>query len=655
MKALFTNPPWWIRQEGTPPKRYWIAGVRAGSRWPMTGAVASSPDRFRFGDYLPYPCFMGYAASYAQRHTDAQIFFRDSIALRESYDTYYRHIEHGGYDFIFFESSSPSWGNDTNIIREIHRRSPNARIVVTGPVMAAKAENALAELPIHACIKGEYEKGSVRVINGESGVLDFDLLTTEEMNSAPFPYYDDTHAKRYWDGSPAGQQRPQAQVWASRGCPFKCIFCVWPATMTSNDPDGAHPRKVRHYTPEYVEALVRELIERYHYRCIYFDDDTFNLGDSHVRGICEVMAHVGVPWSAMCRADTIRMETWAIMKESGCFGVKIGFESGNQWVVDNIVKKRLDLELAKEVVYELKRLGMTVHGTFTLGLPGETPEQMEDTKRLANELPFDTCQASGTAVIEGTPLHTLEKHGHLDAYAGARIDAGYESESDGNVRFQHIAASFGQGGQAKADEQRARIDAVCKGYSTQLHWLFYEHLFAKCAPKNICVLGVYFGRDIAYMAAILENMGAKDYRIVGVDKFEDSPGADWPEGTENLTWEDAGYGEPPAIEKALAALNELGLAANVELHKQLADEFLTQTDRLFDLIYIDVSHDYDTTVSAIKHAAKHIRPGGIIAGDDFTNQGTCGVADAVRESFTAFNVAGDWLWYAPVENCRFAQ
>ena len=53
---------------------------------------------------------------------------------------------------------------------------------------------------------------------------------------------------------------------------------------------------------------------------------------------------------------------------------------GNQWVVDNIVNKHLDLEYSAGVVHELKRLGVSVHGTFTYGLPGETREQMQDTK-----------------------------------------------------------------------------------------------------------------------------------------------------------------------------------------------------------------------------------------------------------------------------------
>ncbi|MBI2434472.1 MAG: radical SAM protein [Candidatus Hydrogenedentes bacterium] len=442
MKILFSNPPWWDAKCGAGSNERYRAGVRAGSRWPFTGWVASKPDQFQFGDYLPYPFFMGYAATYVAREAGAQVRLRDSIALRESYQAYLEHVEAEQYDYVFIESATPSWHIDQKIIGSIHRLCPRTRIVVTGPITAAAPEKLLEEHPVHACIQGEYEKGGVRVVSGASGVIPHDLLTEAEMNAAPFPYYDEATALRYWDGNPRGQQAPHAQVWSSRGCPYKCIFCVWPATMTGNDPDGTRRRTVRQYTAEYMEAFLRELTARYPYRCIYFDDDTFNLGDKHVLKMCEVMQRIGLPWSAMCRADTIKLDTWQAMRDSGCFGVKIGFESGNQYVVDHIVKKRLNLDQARDVVHAVKKLGMTVHGTFTYGLPGETHEQMLETKRFIASLPFDTIQESGTAVIEGTPLNTLLKEGHLSQYDGAQIDEGFRAESDGIKKLHHLAPAL---------------------------------------------------------------------------------------------------------------------------------------------------------------------------------------------------------------------
>jgi radical SAM superfamily enzyme YgiQ (UPF0313 family) len=372
---------------------------------------------------------------------DAQVLFRDSIALRESYGSYLGFLLNEKFDFIVIESASPSWEHDEGVIRMIKQHLPDTKIIVTGPI-ASKGPELLENLPIHACIRGEYEKGVVRALGGETGMIDFDLLTVEEMNAAPFPYYDDIYAHRYIDSNPKGFQFPQAQVWSSRGCPYKCIFCVWPATMTGNDPDGTQKRTVRHYSAEYMHGFLSQLVQRHGFRSIYFDDDTFNLGDRHVERMCGVMRKLGLPWAAMCRADTIRLDLWREMKESGCYGVKIGFESGNQHVVDTIVNKRLDLEQARVAVAEMKRVGLTVHGTFTYGLPGETQAQMLDTRRYADSLGLDTRQESGCAEIEGTPLHTLSSAGTLRRYAGAKMDDGYSRETDGRLKMERLAKAL---------------------------------------------------------------------------------------------------------------------------------------------------------------------------------------------------------------------
>lgn len=450
MRVLFSNPPWWVTEKPLHVPRFgkrlavdWH-GVRAGSRWPFTQWGQSRPDHYVFGDYVPYPFFMGYASTYLARNTGAEVVLRDSVVLKESYKSYFRWLDGQRFDYVFIESASPSWEHDIQVIREIKRRRPETKIVVTGPI-ATMGAKILDQAPIVAAIKGEYEKGAVKVINGAEGVVEFDLLTLEEMNAAPFPYYDEVIATRYCDSNPKGTLFPQAQVWSSRGCPYKCIFCVWPAAMTGNDPDGTQKRSVRQYTPEYMEAFLSEIVGRYNFKSVYFDDDTFNIGNRHVERMSEVMRRIGIPWSAMCRADTISLDLWQVMKDSGCFGVKLGFESGNQYVVDKIVNKHLDLDYARKAVVEVKRVGMNVHGTFTYGLPGETPEQMLDTKTYLHSLGLDTWQESGTAEIEGAPLHTLAQQGNLGKYEGAQVDKGYQRAKDGNVKFQDLTRQLRDG------------------------------------------------------------------------------------------------------------------------------------------------------------------------------------------------------------------
>ena len=125
------------------------------------------------------------------------------------------------------------------------------------------------------------------------------------------------------------------------------------------------------------------------------------------------------------------------MKDNGCKGVKIGIESGSQYVVDQIVNKHLDLNYTNKLVDYIRNLGMSVHGTFTYGLPGETKDQMLETKKFIDKTNFNTVQESGTAEIEGTPLHSLTKK-DLANYPGASINKEYDRQKDGGKKWQTL-------------------------------------------------------------------------------------------------------------------------------------------------------------------------------------------------------------------------
>lgn len=133
-----------------------------------------------------------------------------------------------------------------------------------------------------------------------------------------------------------------------------------------------------------------------------------------------------------------------------------------------------------------------------------------------------------------------------------------------------------------------QIDAVCHGWSGKTHWQFFHSELAKREIRDICILGVYQGRDIAYMRDALREQHRSDFRIVGVDLFDDVPGADWPDDNRDLSWEEAGFGEAPTLERAQANLTQLGLDLGVELHKGSAMDYLTEHPESFDLIYIDI-------------------------------------------------------------------
>ena len=199
---------------------------------------------------------------------------------------------------------------------------------------------------------------------------------------------------------------------------------------------------------------------------------------------------------------------------------------------------------------------------------------------------------------------------------------------------------------------RSSINAVCGGYSGDSHWLFFKQVLYILKAYNILILGVYEGRDIAYIAEILRASGQTKYTITGIDLFEDTAGADWPEEKRGLTWQEAGFGNSPSLEKASANLEKLGLLANVSLVQSRADDFLRCTTEHFNLIYVDVSHDYGTTKTCIDLAIPKLTFQGVLAGDDFSDEGTWGVASAVKDSFVKFRVFYDWIWLAKDSDYR---
>lgn len=453
MKILFSNPPWWEAADNGHLRQ----GIRAGSRWPFTRWAIHQPDEFKFGGYLPMPFFLASAAAYAAKHLpNDEIAIRDSIARGESYETFINALEKLRPDWLVIETATPSWRHDAEICSALKGMFPAMRIIVTGTLVASE-EFRLPDWA-HAAVKGEYEKGVAAVVSGQferGAVVDHMLLTREELDVLPFPAFDPECTHHYHDACPVmdgdAEQFPHLQVWTSRGCPFKCCFCGWPATMTGNDPKGENPRSVRQYSPEWVAAMLKDRLNRARlagkpYRSIYIDDDTFNLTDRHAVAISAVMKSFGLPWSAMCRADTCKPETWAIMRDAGCFGVKIGCESGSQRVIDQIVNKRLNLhDVEHKWLPLLKELGFNVHTTWTVGLPGETIEEQRETVAMIDRLYkaglHRTHQLSGTAEIEGTPLATLRHAGPgavLPKYPGAHVDEGYAVSRDGQRKIEQM-------------------------------------------------------------------------------------------------------------------------------------------------------------------------------------------------------------------------
>jgi len=135
----------------------------------------------------------------------------------------------------------------------------------------------------------------------------------------------------------------------------------------------------------------------------FFDDDTFTDDLPRAEAIARGLGRLGVTWSCNAKAD-VPHATLKVLKDNGLRLLLVGYESGSQAILNNI-KKGIRIDRAREFTRNAKALGIKIHGTFIMGLPGETRETIEETVRYALDIDPDTIQVSLAAPYPGTALY----------------------------------------------------------------------------------------------------------------------------------------------------------------------------------------------------------------------------------------------------------
>jgi radical SAM superfamily enzyme YgiQ (UPF0313 family) len=207
---------------------------------------------------------------------------------------------------------------------------------------------------------------------------------------------------------------PYVSLYTGRGCRSKCTFCLWPQTV------GGHRYRVR--SPESVEAEMARA--KHHFpqvREFFFDDDTFTDDLPRAEEIARRLGRLGITWSCNAKANVPR-RTLEVLRDNGLRLLLVGYESGSQRILNN-VRKGLRLDVARTFTRDARALGIAIHGTFILGLPGETPATIRETIRYACEIEPDTIQVSLAAPYPGTELYRqAQEQGWLPRATGDLVN-----------------------------------------------------------------------------------------------------------------------------------------------------------------------------------------------------------------------------------------
>lgn len=207
----------------------------------------------------------------------------------------------------------------------------------------------------------------------------------EDLDDLPFPAWHLIDFQKYVFIPHRYRYSPFYPLLASRGCPFACRTCK-----------EARLAKITHFRLRSVANVIEEIRfakKVYGAKEIQFSDATFGLQREWVLKLCEAMVqeNLNIPWSALCRVDTVDLQMLKAMAKAGCWNILYGIESGNRTTLE-LIKKGFSVEQAQRAVLATKQAGIETTGSFILGLPNEGRKEVMQTIRFAIELDLDYAQ-----------------------------------------------------------------------------------------------------------------------------------------------------------------------------------------------------------------------------------------------------------------------
>jgi hopanoid biosynthesis associated radical SAM protein HpnJ len=315
------------------------------------------------------------------------------------------------YELAVLHTSTPSFASDIKVAGALKQANPKLVIGLIGAHVAVLPEASLAAAPaVDFVARNEFDYTIQEVAEGRPWetidgisyrragqvVHTRDRAMLEDMDRLPSVidvYKRDLCIEDYFIGY---LLHPYLSLYTGRGCKSRCTFCLWPQTI------GGHRYRTR--SPEVVAqeiATARSCFPQV--KEFFFDDDTFTDDAERAEAIARLLGKLGVTWSCNAKAN-VRRETLEVLRDNGLRLLLVGYEAGSQKILVNI-KKGVRIEAARRFTADCHKLGITIHGTFVLGLPGETRETIEETVRFAQEINPHTLQVSLAAAYPGTALY----------------------------------------------------------------------------------------------------------------------------------------------------------------------------------------------------------------------------------------------------------
>ncbi|TFH46888.1 MAG: radical SAM protein [ANME-2 cluster archaeon] len=450
MKVYMLNPPYFPH-------------FGRGARWQDTGR----------GGTLYYPIWLSYATAVVEQDHETKLV--DAPAWDWSIKDVVKDVKTFKPDVIVIDSSFPSLDNDIKVVEEIKTNYGNeVKTILVGPPASQFPDEILRSNNIDAVARWEYDITIKEMTNAIEENKDFKNIrgisykdnskiihtsnrpftSSDDLDKIPFVskiYKKHLNIKDYFLGQ---SLYPEVQIFTGRGCPNQCTFCTWPQTLMG-----------RTYRVRSIPNVLDELEwiqNNLDIKEIFFEDDTFTISKERVREFCKEYKERGldITWACNARADTLDLLTMKEMKKSNCRLLIVGYESGSDEILKNI-KKGFNVEQIKHFANNAKKAGLLLHGDFIIGLPGETKETIELTRKLIKDVKPDVLQVSVASPFPGTEFYEWCK------------ESGYLLTDDPNEyldKYGHQKAIISYP-ELINEEMVKEVDAILKGYYMSLDYV----------------------------------------------------------------------------------------------------------------------------------------------------------------------------------------
>ncbi len=356
-----------------------------------------------FGLYPPIAlCQMAAIA----REAGHEVHLIDAMAYKTDFDHTIQMVIDYSPDLIAFSLWTTTFHVDMELAKELKKKLPHSKQVIGGPHLDLYATETMTANPfVDYAVHGEGEQTFVELLAFLSNEFSIEEIKgllyrdsgnivknpsrdkVENLDDIPFPAIDLLPLGKYH--SIMAKNNKPIYVLTTRGCPYKCVYCV----------DQQFGRSVRLHSPEYVIKYIKWLVNDLGINEIHYYDDTFTLNKKRTLEICKKIQEekLNIPWTIRTRVDNLNQEIVEALWNAGCYRIGFGVESGNQEIMD-LMKRGITLEQVRKAFVLTREYPFEIIANFMIGYLDESKSTYKNTIDFAIELDPDFAYFSITQV-----------------------------------------------------------------------------------------------------------------------------------------------------------------------------------------------------------------------------------------------------------------